>query len=146
MQLDYATRARLVDALLSHPLTKYRGGITQLDQIARDTPELVLNCAKRALVEGQRRRGPSPRKTLPAIIRWLAAVYEATTGREFTHTLDEKTEYTGTPQSHAGRFVTRFLRMVDKDLAGTAIATEMARFVEARGDDDQSSHSAVQTF
>jgi len=145
-QLDHATRARLVDALSTHPLTKYRGGVTRLDQIARDTPELVLNCAKLALAEGQKRRGPSPRKTLPAAIRWLAQVYEETTGREFTHTPYEKTEYTGTPQSHGGRFVTTFLKIVDEDLALTSIATEMARFVQAREAERQSSHRAVQTI
>jgi hypothetical protein len=95
-QLDYATQALLLDMLWTHPLIKFRG-IERLDQFARDVPEIVIECAKRLLAAGQKRRGPSARKTLPIIIRWLASVYEETTGLQFTHTPYEKTEYTGTP-------------------------------------------------
>jgi hypothetical protein len=145
-KLDYATQARLVHVLWTHPLTKYRGDVTRLDQIARDAPELVLNCAKLALAAGKKRGGSSPRKTLPLIIRWLASIYEETTGREFTHNPYNKTEYMGTPQSDAGRFVTAFLGMVDPDLPPRAIATEMARLVAARERTVKHPPSAVQTI
>jgi hypothetical protein len=144
-QLDHATQGELLDMLWAHLQT--RGAkLGLLDQIARDDPELVIDCAKRLLAKGQKRRGPGSRKTLPIIIGWLASIYEGTTGRTFTHTPYEKTKYKGTPQSHAGQFVTAFLRMVDPKLPETAIATEMARFVEARKGTDQNFPGEVQTI
>ena len=147
-QLDYATQAELLDMLWTHPLAKSRGGIVQLDQCARDTPELVIDCIKCVLSEGDKRRGPAGRKTLPIIIGWLASIYEETTGFKFTHTPYYRCAYTSAPQSHAGHFVTTFLRMVDPDLPKipTAIATEMARFVKAREGNSHSSPGAVQTI
>lgn len=117
-----------------------------LDQIARDDPELIIDCTKELLAKGKKRRGPAPRKTLPIIIRWLTAIYEETTGRTFTHTPYEKTKYKGTPQSHAGQFVTAFLKMVDPKLPNTAIATEMARVVATRGGRNQDRPGGVQTI
>ena len=128
-KLDCATQARLLDVLWTHPCIKFRGG-EQLDKIARDAPDMVVDAARLAL--GQKRCGPAPRKTLPMIIRWLASIYEETTDLKFTHTPYEKTKYNGTPQSQAGQFVTAFLKMVDPKLPETAIAPEMARFVETR--------------
>jgi len=116
------------------------------DQIARNDPELVVDCAKRLLAKGQKRPGPGSRKTLPIVIRWLASIYEETTGLKFTHTPYAKTKYKGTPQSHAGQFVTTFLKMVDPKLPETAIATEMARFVETRKRTDHDSPGDVQTI
>jgi hypothetical protein len=66
------------------------------------------------------------------VIGFLASAYEETTGSEFTHTAYVKTKYEGVPQSHAGRFVTAFLKIVDPRLPETAIATEMAHFVKWR--------------
>jgi hypothetical protein len=57
-----------------------------------------------------------------------------------------KTKYKGTPQSHAGQFVTAFLTMVDPKLPETAIATEMARFIATRKGGDQDSPGEVQTI
>jgi hypothetical protein len=144
-QLDSTTQGELLDVLWSHPRIKFRGG-EQLDQIARDDPGLVIDCAKRLLAKGQKRPGPGCRKTLPIIIRWLASIYEETTGLKFTHTPYAKTKYKGTPQSQAGQFVTAFLKLVDPKLPETAIATEMARFVETREGRDQAFHGAVQTI
>ena len=143
--LDYATQGELLDMLWAHLLASGTE-LGLLDQIARDDPELVIDCAKRLLAKGQKRPGPGSRKTLPIVIRWLASIYEETTGLKFTHTPYAKTKYKGTPQSHAGQFVTTFLKMVDPKLPETAIATEMARFVETRKRTDHDSHGAVQTI
>jgi hypothetical protein len=143
--LDYATQDELLEMLWADLLARGKK-LGLLDQIARDDPELVIDCAKRLLAKGQKRRGPGCRKTLPIIIGWLASIYEGTTGRAFTHTPYEKTKYKGTPQSHAGRFVTSFLKMVDPKLPETAIATEMARFVETRKRTDHDSPGDVQTI
>jgi hypothetical protein len=129
-QLDYATHARLLDVLWTHPPTESRRVFEQLHQMAAAVDH-VVDCVTLALAKGQK-GGPGPRKTLPIIIGLLASVYEEATGLEFTHTPYVKTEYKGIPQSHAGRFVTAFLKNVDPDLATTAIATEMARFVKSR--------------
>ena len=143
--LDYATRGELLDELWASLLARGEK-LGLLDQIARDDPKLVIDCAKRLLAKGQKRRGPGSRKTLPIVIRWLASIYEAIPGRTFTHTPYEKTKYKRTPQSQAGQFVTAFLKMVDPKLPETAIATEMARFVETREGRDQDFHGAVQTI
>ena len=134
--LDYATRGELLDELWASLLARGEK-LGLLDQIARDDPKLVIDCAKRLLAKGQKRRGPGSRKTLPIVIRWLASIYEETTGLKFTHTPYAKTKYKGTPQSHAGQFVTAFLKMVDPKLPETTIASEMARFVENRKSWDQ---------
>ena len=144
-ELDYATHGELLDILWAHLLASGRK-VELLDQIASEDPELVIDCAKRLLAEGKKRRGPASRKTLPIIIAWLASIYEETAGVKFTHTPYEKTKYKGTPQSHAGQFVTAFLKMVDPKLPETAITTEMARFVETREGRDQDFHGAVQTI
>jgi hypothetical protein len=144
-QLDHATQCELLDMLWAHLLTRGEQ-LGPLDQIARDDPELVMDCAKRLLAKGQKRRGPGCRKTLPIIIRWLASIYAETTDLDFTHTPYEKTKYKGTPQSHAGQFVTAFLTMVDPKLPETAIATEMARFIATREGGDQDSPGEVQTI
>ena len=129
-QLDHATQGELLDMLWAHLQT--RGAkLGQLDQIARDDPELVIDCAKRLLAKSQKQR-ERPRKTLPIIIRWLVSVYEEATGLEFTHNPYERTEYRGTPQSGGGQFVAKFLKIVDPTLPETAIATEMARIVKTR--------------
>jgi hypothetical protein len=144
-ELDYATQGELLDVLWAHLLAT-GGKLGLLDQIALEDPELVIDCARRLLAEGKKRRGPASRKTLPIIIAWLSSIYEETTGVKFTHTPYEKIKYKGTPQSHAGQFVTAFLKMVDPKLPETAIATEMARFVERREGRDQDFHGAVQTI
>jgi hypothetical protein len=144
-QLGHATQGELLDMVWAHLLASGRR-LGLLDQIAHNDPELVVDCAKRLLAKGKKRRGPPDRKTLPIIIGWLASIYEGTTGRTFTHTPYKKTKYKGTPQSHAGQFVTAFLKMVDPKLPETAIATEMARFVETRKGTDQDFPGEVQTI
>jgi hypothetical protein len=144
-QLDYATQGEFLDMLWEHLLARGEK-LGLLDQIARGDPELVIDCAKRLLAKGQKRRGPAPRKTLPIIIRWLASIYEETTRLDFTHTPYDKTKYKGTPQSRAGQFVTALLKMVDPKLPETAIATEMARLVETREGRDQDFPFEVQTI
>jgi hypothetical protein len=141
-------KANLLDILWTHPLTKSRGRLELLDDVARDDSELVIDCAKLLLATGEKRRGQAPRKTLPIVISWLASIYEETTGLKFTHTPYYRCEYTSVPQSHAGRFVTTFLWMVDPDLPNipTAIATEMARFVRARERRVKDPRCAVQTI
>jgi hypothetical protein len=144
-QLDYATQGELLDMLWARLLARGEK-LALLDQIARDDPELVIDCTKSLLAKGQKRRGPAPRKTLLFIISWLASIYEETTGRTFTHTPYVKTKYKGTPQSHAGQFLTAFLKMVDPKLPATSIATEMARFVAAREAGDHDFPGEVQTI
>jgi hypothetical protein len=144
-QLDSTTQGELLDLLWSHPGIKSRSSLPLLDQIAREVPELVIDCARWLLAEGNNRRGPASRKTLPIIIGWLALIYEETTELNFTHTPYEKTRYRGTPQSRAGQFVTEFLKMVDPKLRETAIATEIARFVGREGS-ERGSPVSVQTI
>lgn len=118
-RLDYATQGELLDVIWARLIASGRK-LELLDQIARNDRELVIDCAKHLLAQGKKHRGPAPRKTLPIIIRWLASIYEETTGRIFTHRPYEKTKYRGTPQSHAGQFLTAFLTMVDPKLPKAA--------------------------
>ena len=145
--LDYATRGELLDELWASLLARGEK-LGLLDQIARDDPKLVIDCAKRLLAKGQKRRGPGSRKTLPIVIRWLASIYEGTTGLKFTHTPYYRCAYTSVPQSQAGRFIITFLRMVDPNLPNipTAVTTEMSRFVAAREQRVKDSRCEVQTI
>ena len=146
-QLDYATQGELLDMLWARLLARGEK-LGLLDQIARDDPELVIDCAKQLLAKGQKWRGPRSRTTLPIIVRWLASIYEETTGSKFTHTPYYRCEYTSVPQSQAGRFVISFLRMVDPNLPNipTAITTEMASFVAAGERGVKDSSCEVQTI
>jgi hypothetical protein len=98
---------------LTHPRSGSGCVVEQFHEITDDNVEHVLHCAEIALAEGQTRRGPPPRKTLRIMIEQLATLFEEATGRAFTHTPYVKTKYKGIPQSHAGRFVTAFLKIVE---------------------------------
>ena len=145
--LDHASEAELMDAL-----APYRSMIREFDveghvtneresqelgfrqiQALRDRlthfNESVAPFLKRRL----RQRGPEPRKTLPAIIGFLAEVYERETGDPVTHNPYEGVgDYKGVPQSRAGRFMAAFFKAVavHPKLPATSIATELARFVK----------------
>ncbi len=78
-----------------------------------------------------RQRGPEPRKTLPAIVGFLAEVYERETSDPVTHNPYEGVgDYKGVPQSRAGCFMAAFFEAVDPKLPATSVATELARFVK----------------
>ena len=148
--LDHASEAELMDAL-----APYRSMIREFDeegyatneresqergfrqiQALRDRlthfNESFVPFLKRSL----RQRGPEPRKTLPAIIGFLAEVYERETGDPVTHNPYEGVgDYKGVPQSRAGRFMAAFFKVVHPKppapkLPATSIATELARFVK----------------
>lgn len=143
--LDHASEAGIMDAL-----APYRSMIREFDEEGhvtdqRESQELgfrqiqalrdrlthfnesVAPFLKRRL----RQRGPEPRKTLPAIIGFLAEVYERETGQPVTHNPYEGVaNYKGAPQSRAGRFMAAFFETVDPGLPATSIATELARFVK----------------
>jgi hypothetical protein len=131
-RLDYATQGRVLDVLWTHPCRGSGEVVEQLHEVTDDTLEHVLYCAELALADGQKRRGPPPRKTLRIVMEQLATLYEEATGLAFTHTPYVKSEYKGISQSRAGRFVTAFLKIVEPQLPETAIATEMARVVKWR--------------
>ena len=57
-QLDYATYGELQDKVWVHLLESGRR-LGLLDQIARDDPDFVIDCATRLVAEGQKRRGPA---------------------------------------------------------------------------------------
>jgi hypothetical protein len=67
-QLDYATRGQVLDELWTHPCPGSGEIVEDLLEVTDDTLEHVLHCAELALADGQKRRGPPPRKTLPSII------------------------------------------------------------------------------
>ena len=46
--------------------------------------------------------------------------------------------YTGSPQSEAGRLMAAFLQIVDPELPASSVATELARYVRALKKRDQS--------
>jgi hypothetical protein len=143
-RLDYATQGRVLDELWTHRCPRSGEVVENLLEVTDDTLEHVLHCAKLALAEGQKRRGPPTPKTLPLVIGRLAKVYEETTGERLRHTPYAKTKYKGTPQSKAGRFMAAFLKIVDPRLPETSIATELARFVARRNKAQEDSR--VQTF
>ena len=85
-QLDSATYGELQDKVWVHLLAGGRR-LGLLDQIAREDPDFVIDCATRVVSEGQKRRGPAGSRTLTIVISLLASVYEETTGLTFTRQL-----------------------------------------------------------
>lgn len=111
-RIDYATQGRVLDELWTHRCPGSGEVVEQLHEVTDATLEHVFHCAKLALAEGQKRRGPPTPKTLPLVIGRLAKIYEETTGERLRHTPYAKTKYEGTPQSKAGRFMAAFPSMV----------------------------------
>jgi hypothetical protein len=56
----------------------------------------------------------------------LCSLYKQITGKRATHNPHDKTEYTGTPRSEAGRFVEFIVRLVDPEVTPTQISTAMS--------------------
>ncbi|MHA1559282.1 MAG: hypothetical protein ACTSWI_01250, partial [Alphaproteobacteria bacterium] len=94
-------------------------------------------CVDRSLTQNQSGRGPLPKKTLPAIVEFLAKIYEARTGETVTHTPREKTEYTGQPQSKAGKFMTTFFKFVDPDILPQTVSSALADLIHRRNIDEK---------
>lgn len=144
--LDHASEADLMDAL-----APYRSETWEFDeegnvkdthesqefgfrqiQTLRDRLTHFNESAAPYLRSRLHQGGPDPRKTLPAIIGFLAEVYEQETSKPLTHNPYQGVEdYKGLPQSQAGRFMAAFLKIVDPELPATSIATELARYVKA---------------
>ncbi len=143
--LDHASEAELMDVI-----APYRSMIREFDeeghvtneresqelgfrqiQALRDRLTHFNENAAPFLKRRLRQRGPEPRKTLPAIIGFLAEVYERETGDPVTHNpYEDVGHYKGVPLSRAGRFMAAFFQVVHPKLPATSIATELARFVK----------------
>ena len=143
--LDHASEAELMDALApyrslirefdedGHVTNEREGqelGFRQI-QALRDRLTHFNENAAPFLKRRLRQRGPGGRKTLPAIIGFLAEIYERETGNRVTHNPYQGVAgYKGVPLSRAGRFMAAFFEVVDPELPATSIATELARFVK----------------
>jgi hypothetical protein len=72
------------------------------------------------------RPGPKSRPSLHLFVLSLCSLYKQITGKQATHNPHDKTEYTGTPRSEAGRFVEFIVQLVDPEVTSTQISTAMS--------------------
>jgi hypothetical protein len=78
------------------------------------------------------RPGPRPDNTLHLTTIRLLDMYDKLTGRPWTHTPREQTEYDGRPHSEAGTLVTAFFDGSGQAVRPTAISTVLASCVARR--------------
>lgn len=84
-----------------------------------------------ALKQSKRCGGPVPRRTMKYATVRLADLLEYYGGK-FTHNPRIKTEYKGRPQTAAGQFVFKFLKMCGSSIAETTVSQFMAEAVRFR--------------
>lgn len=123
----------LVDYVLSNPEggSKDESAIERL-QSDRIAVERLVQASANALKRSRRRRGRTPRSSLPWLVGQLCNCYEHLTARPVTHSAATKGEYAGQPKSVAGQFVWRAVRAIDKSITPEMVATEISRFVKGR--------------
>jgi hypothetical protein len=143
--LDGASEAELIDALLSYKTASSGStapgdvasnhqpqelGFRQLQSLRDRLNHFNVNLST-FLKDRMQQRGPDARKSLPAIVGYLSQVYERETGKAVTHNPYKSVEdYSGVPQSQAGKFMAAFFECVDPDLPATAVATELRRQIK----------------
>ncbi|MCP3472114.1 hypothetical protein NLM33_17495 [Bradyrhizobium sp. CCGUVB1N3] len=84
-----------------------------------------------ALETSKKHGGPEPKRIMKQAVVWLAELLDYY-GGTFTHNPRIKTEYKGRPQTPAGQFVFRFLKLCDSSITETAVSQFMAEAIEFR--------------
>ena len=93
---------------------------------------ILAKAAGRKAGELAGKKGPTPMRTLPFTVEALADLYEEVTGRTATHSPSKNSEYVGSPQSAAGKFMEAFFKCVDDDLPPERISTALTRLRKMR--------------
>jgi hypothetical protein len=102
-----------------------------------EIPDLVQRlddferAAKLAWKAGKKRTGPRAPTALQRVVPMLAGIYQAATGKPFTHNPKLKTQYIGRPQSPGGRFIVIFFEIVDPAVKPTSLSTAIAKLVRS---------------
>ncbi len=99
----------------------------KLSSIASD-----MEAACESALAEPKQKGPKRSFDLQWAVRELLNLYESLTGRQATHTPYSRTEYTGLPQSEAGRFVVDCMAEIDQSVAKTKISNVMADLIRHR--------------
>lgn len=84
-----------------------------------------------ALATSKKRGGPVPKRIMKQAVVWLADLLE-TYGGKFSHNPRVRSDYVGRPQTPAGQFVFKFLKMCDSAIAETTVSQFMAEAVKFR--------------
>lgn len=106
-----------------------------------DRLEILAHGANQALRSGKKKSGPRRSPCVDRILPNLAHLYEAVTGRPFTHNPNRSGEYTGTPQSPAGEFLIVFFEIVDSALSKRSLSSAMAVLAKTRHAQSRATHS-----
>ncbi|WP_409192583.1 hypothetical protein [Bradyrhizobium sp. RDM4] len=93
--------------------------------------QLLDGAAATALEKSKKRGGPMPKRVMKQAVIWLAELWEHY-GGEFTHNPRIKTDYKGRPQTPAGQFAFKFLKMCDSSIRETTVSQFMAEAVKFR--------------
>ena len=70
-----------------------------------------------------------PKASLSLTVESLLDLFEATSGVKATHTTKEAGDYTGTPRTFAGRFVTAVFERIDPKIEPRTIANLLEKLV-----------------
>jgi hypothetical protein len=96
-----------------------------------DRLEDFERAAKLAWAAGKKKTGPRIPTALQRTVLRLSSLYEAATGKRFTHNPKLKTQYDGTPRSRGGRFVVTFFEIVDTNVKQQSLSTAMASLMRS---------------
>jgi hypothetical protein len=108
-----------------------RDPLTAIDVLA-DQLDDFHDAAGQALSVGKKSTGRRVPIGLNRTVTELASLYERATGKRFSHNPKRRTDYLGTPQSPAGRFIVAFFKIVDPAVSPTPLAIAMAAVVKTR--------------
>jgi hypothetical protein len=126
--LDMDTEWELMTTLPAFDTNDFTNAIANLAVQLKD----FAHAAEQVLRTGKKESGPRVQACVQRIVQRLTNLYEAATGKRFTHNPKLKTDYKGRPHSRAGHFIVAFFEIVDCNVKLTSLSTAMASLVKSR--------------
>lgn len=88
-------------------------------------------------------KGPSARPELDTLIEALLDLWEAWLEAPITHSASKDSIYEGTPQSVAGRYVTRLVKVIDPEIPETRIARALSVILKRAREEESAMRPAL---
>jgi hypothetical protein len=119
---------------LCHPPKDDDGTVAQFwrsQVVERLTADLrQFETATKRAIAGTARPGPRTDASSYFLVQLLSELYTELTGEPASHNPYDKTEYKGTPQSIAGRFILAAFKAIDSTIRPTAVNTAIGALVK----------------